>query len=76
MLRALQTNALSDKVAKLFETSTPTPKFHVRPVNTEAKRPSHDWSTALNAPLSGVRRRRARRRHPASPTGAIRTSWF
>jgi hypothetical protein len=76
MLRVLQTNAVSNKVAKLFETLTTTPDFQAQPLFVEVKRPSNDWPASNTAPLSAARRRRIRRRSLATSSGSIRTSWF
>lgn len=71
MLRALQTQAFSNKVAKCLETLMPQASFQPSPVLAEVKQSSNDRQ-APNAP----RRRRIRRARLAGSTGTIRSSWF
>jgi len=76
MLRALQTNALSDKVDKLFETLTPKANFQASPVLVEVKDASNDRQALNDAPLMLARSRRSRRARPGLATSNIRSSWF
>ena len=76
MLRLLQTNALSDKVVKLFEALTPKSDFQAKTMLVEANRTSDAGPFNSAAPLSAARRRRLRRAPLVSASGSIRSSWF
>ena len=77
MLRALQTNALSDKVAKVFEVLTPKINSQSQPALIEVKRPSNDRPEISASSVPAARRvRRSRRKSFATTSGSIRTSWF
>lgn len=76
MLRAIQTSAISNKVAEMFETLTASFKFEAEPSLADGPKPSYNWSSSSAPRASAVRRRRIRRRRLASPTASIRSAWF
>lgn len=76
MLRVLQTQTLSNKVAKMFETLALKANLQARPALIEVKSASNDSALSGPAPLAHARRRRLRRARLASSAGNIRSSWF
>lgn len=76
MLRVLQTQTLSNKVAKMFETLAPKANLQARPALIEGKDAYNDRALLGPAPLTYARRRRLRRARLASSAGNIRSSWF
>lgn len=76
MLRTLQTQTLSNKVSKLFDTLAPKANLQARPALIEVKDASNDRALLGSAPLTYARRRRLRRSRLASSSGNIRSSWF
>ena len=76
MLRTLQTQTLSNKVVKLFDTLALKANLQARPALIEVRNASNNRDFSGSAPLTQARRRRQRRSRVASSAGHVRSSWF
>ena len=75
MLRAIQTSALSNTIANLFDKSASETKHRTQPVLIEVKTPCNDQSTIDGVETLLVRRRRARRNRVMASANASRAAW-
>ncbi len=76
MLRTLQTQALSQKIATLFDTLGLATNMRAQPIPLEA---SPSYSRSANFAYlceQPPRRRRTRRHRIVSAAGAMRTTWY
>ena len=76
MLRTLQTKALSNKIATLFDKLVPATNMSAQPISIAASQPYDSRSQFTKLCNKPPRRRRSRSHRLVSAPGALKTSWF